>query len=82
MEADINAKNLRVLRFLFRYYVELPDYTRQLLNCIVAGQQEFCLSLLDGTLPPYHKSEPVPQEVSFIYLLKSFKVYVVERLNS
>ena len=35
---------------------------------LCTGQQEFCLSLLDGTLPPYHKSEPVPQEVSFIIL--------------
>ncbi|KAJ1258168.1 hypothetical protein BS78_10G054000 [Paspalum vaginatum] len=28
--------------------------------------REFCLSLLDGTLPPYHKSEPVPQEKGLI----------------
>ncbi|XP_066369610.1 protein disulfide isomerase-like 1-5 isoform X1 [Miscanthus floridulus] len=28
--------------------------------------REFCLSLLDGTLPPYHKSEPVPQEKGLV----------------
>ncbi|AQL01857.1 protein disulfide isomerase5 [Zea mays] len=28
--------------------------------------REFCLSLLDGTLPPYHKSEPLPQEKGLI----------------
>ncbi|WVZ82390.1 hypothetical protein U9M48_029657 [Paspalum notatum var. saurae] len=28
--------------------------------------REFCLSLLDGTLPPYHKSEPVPREKGLI----------------
>ncbi|XP_062233546.1 protein disulfide isomerase-like 1-5 [Phragmites australis] len=28
--------------------------------------REFCLGLLDGTLPPYHKSEPVPQEKGLV----------------
>ncbi|KAI4976924.1 hypothetical protein ZWY2020_050531 [Hordeum vulgare] len=27
---------------------------------------EFCLSLLDGTLPPYFRSEPVPQEKGLV----------------
>ncbi|KAL6606696.1 hypothetical protein ACP70R_042349 [Stipagrostis hirtigluma subsp. patula] len=28
--------------------------------------REFCIGLLDGTLPPYHKSEPVPQEKGLV----------------
>jgi len=28
--------------------------------------KEFCSSLLDGTLPPHHKSEPVPQEKGLV----------------
>nr|CAB3467133.1 unnamed protein product [Digitaria exilis] len=28
--------------------------------------REFCSSLLDGTLPPYYKSEPVPQEKGLV----------------
>jgi len=69
MEADINTKNLKVLRFFFHVVLVL-NHLRHLLNCIMywsTGQQEFCSSLLDGTLPPHHKSEPVPQEVSFFF---------------
>ena len=55
---------------IFFFHVVLDYLTTWGTSSIVlcTGQQEFCLSLLDGTLPPYHKSEPVPQEVSFIII--------------
>lgn len=65
-----------VLVGIFQFFIEHLKLDPSILSLFESTLQEFCSGLLHGTLPPYFKSEPIPNEVCIVYVITNF-VYTI-----